>query len=122
MHGSAQTGASKQEYYKGQKVFTRVDKTPEYAGEMGYLHRHLYYPDSCIEAGDDDGKLLFSFIVDTLGNVADVTLLRCGCGAAHRDSMLRMIRNMPRWKPGRYKGKAVPVRFSLPIQMCFMGR
>jgi protein TonB len=113
--------AANQEFYKGEKVYAHVNEMPEFEGDLtAYLSHHLYYPDSCIKVGIDDGKLLFSFVVDAGGHIADVKLLRGGCGQVHKDSMIRMIKSMPTWKCGRLNGKAVPVRFRLPVQMCFL--
>jgi len=118
----AQTNAQLQDFYKGQRVYSVVDQMPDYPDLMTYLHNHLSYPDSCLDAGVDDGRLGFSFIIDTSGIVRDVRLLRGGCGENHRAAMIGMIQNMGRWKPGRLKGKLVPVRFQLPVQMCFLDR
>src|SRR5690349_11668971 len=97
---NAQSNGLANDFYKGQKVYSVVDQMPDYPDLTTYLNNHLTYPDSCTEAGVDDGRLRFSFIIDTSGTVRDVRLLRGGCREAHKAAMIRMIQNMGRWKPG----------------------
>jgi hypothetical protein len=122
IYSFAQSELHAPEMYKGQRVYSFVDKMPDYPNLTSYLLKHLSYPDSCLEAGIDDGRLLFSFIVDTSGIVRDVKLLRGGCGKAHTDAIIKAIQNMGRWEAGILNGRRVPVRFKLPVQLCFMGR
>jgi protein TonB len=94
-----------------------VEEMPEFpggeAGRAKYLSENTIYPQSAKEIGIS-GVVYVSFVVDENGDVVDVKLLR-GIGGGCDEEALRVIRNMPRWKPGRQSGKAVRVIHSIPI-------
>jgi protein TonB len=90
---------------------------PEYPGGTGamldFLGKNLKYPN---EARDKNisGKVIVKFVVDKEGNIQDATIVR-GIGAGCDEEALRVVRKMPRWKPGNQNGKAVNVFFQLPV-------
>ncbi|MFV0418684.1 MAG: TonB family protein [Dysgonomonas sp.] len=100
-----------------EKPFHTVEQMPSYPGgeaEMNkYIGENLKYP---IEAQEKNiqGRVTIRFIVGKDGTVSDATVVRGfdpGCDA----EALRVINAMPKWIPGKQKGKAVPVFFTLPI-------
>jgi protein TonB len=61
------------------------------------------------------GTVFVTFVVERDGNITDVRVLR-GVGGGLDEEAVRVVRNMPRWTPGRQRGQAVRVQFNLPIR------
>jgi len=55
------------------------------------------------------------FVVNKKGEIEDSEILR-GIGYGCDKESLRVVRGMPKWKPGKQRGKRVPVQFTLPIK------
>jgi periplasmic protein TonB len=101
-----------------EQIFTIVEDDPEFPGGpsalMQYLQGNLRYPTMAREAGIQ-GTVFVTFVVERDGNITDVRVLR-GVGGGLDEEAVRVVRNMPRWKPGRQRGQAVRVQFNLPIR------
>lgn len=101
----------------GNETFQMVEQMPEFPGGtaamMDFLGKNLKYPN---EARDKNisGKVIVKFVVNKEGNIQDATIVR-GIGAGCDEEALRVVRKMPRWKPGYQNGKAVNVFFHLPV-------
>lgn len=97
--------------------FVSVEQQPEFPGGMQalghYLQRSLRYPAGASRAGIA-GKVFVSFVVSANGELSEVTVLK-GIGFGCDEEALRVVKQMPRWKPGKQSGRAVKVRFNLPI-------
>lgn len=100
------------------EIFTVVEESPEYPGgdeaRMKYLRDNLKYPQLARESGID-GTVYIEFVVETNGNITKATIKRDiggGCG----DEALRVVKNMPKWKPGKQRNKPVRTQFVLPIK------
>ena len=61
-----------------------------------------------------EGKVYISFIIDENGEIRDVVLLRSVDKSIDNEA-LRVVKSMPKWKPGKQAGKTVKVQFSVPI-------
>ncbi len=98
-------------------MFTVAEKMPEFPGGqssmMDFIREKLIYPEMAKENGVQ-GKVICSFIVGKDGTVYGATILR-GIGSGCDQEALRVINKMPRWNPGMQNGKAVNVKFNLPI-------
>lgn len=79
-----------------------------------YLRQKVHYPAAAAQAGIK-GMVLVSFLIDTTGNVTNVRVLK-GLGFGCDEEALQAVRSMPRWKPGTESGKAVPIKYGLPIR------
>jgi TonB family protein len=107
-----------QEQKKAGEVYQKVDEMPVFPGGeealMKFISGNVKYPD---EAKKDRlaGKVFVSFVIDEKGNVADVKVLRGVHPLLDKESM-RVISAMPVWQPGKEKGKAVKVQYTIPIQ------
>lgn len=101
-----------------EEIFLFVEQMPEFPGGEGALRQYLAnavkYPVIAQENGIR-GKVYVSFVVDETGNITNVDLLR-GVDVSLDNEALRVIRSLPKWKPGKQGGKPVKVRFSVPIQ------
>ncbi|MEZ5083006.1 MAG: energy transducer TonB [Bacteroidales bacterium] len=60
------------------------------------------------------GRVFVTFVVERDGNITDVKILR-GIGGGCDEEALRVIKNMPKWTPGKQRGKPVRVQFNMPI-------
>lgn len=100
-----------------QEIYSVVDQMPEFPGGtpalMEFLSQNINYPASAKEAGIS-GRVFISFIISDKGDVKDVTIMK-GLHADMDNEAVRVIRAMPKWKPGVHEGKNVNVVFNLPI-------
>lgn len=98
-------------------VFTVVESMPEFPGGqaalMKYLSSNIRYPQDAREMGIE-GKVYLSFVVDKEGYVKNVEIRR-GVYTSMDMEAVRVVKAMPRWKPGTQDGKPVNVLFNLPI-------
>jgi len=60
------------------------------------------------------GRVICNFVVERDGSITDVQVVRGVDPSLDREAV-RVIQSMPRWKPGMQRGKAVRVRFTLPV-------
>ena len=103
---------------KGTPVFEVVEEMPEFPGGgmsalMSYLKDNMRYPASAKEKGTQ-GRVTVQFVVDKDGSIKEPKLLR----SVDKDmdaEALRLISNMPKWKPGRQKGQPVAVKYTVPV-------
>ena len=61
-----------------------------------------------------EGRVFVSFVIDKKGDVTDVKILR-GVDPYLDKEALRVVRSMPRWKPGKQRGKPVKVQYQVPL-------
>ncbi|MBD0259502.1 MAG: energy transducer TonB [Cytophagales bacterium] len=102
----------------GDNVFAVVEEMPEFPGGMEglmeYLMENLRYPAEAREK-NVQGTVFLSFVVQADGAITDVATVK-GIGAGCDEEASRVLAAMPPWQPGRQSGKAVPVRYTLPIR------
>ena len=99
------------------QIFTVVESMPDFPGgdaaRIKYLNNNIKYPQMARESGIQ-GKVFVTFVVEKNGKVTDVKVLR-GIGGGCDEEAIRVIKNMPKWVPGKQRGKPVRVQFNLPI-------
>ena len=100
-----------------EEVFLVVEDDPEFPGGLSalsqYLASNIKYPQLAKE-NNITGKVFVSFVVEMDGSVGQVKILRDiggGCGA----EAVRVVKSMPKWKPGKQRGKPVRTQFNLPV-------
>ncbi len=100
-----------------EEVFLVVEDDPEFPGGLSalsqYLASNIKYPQLAKE-NNITGKVFVSFVVEKDGSVGQVKILRDiggGCGA----EAVRVVKAMPKWKPGKQRGKPVRTQFNLPV-------
>jgi len=105
------------------EVFMIVEEMPEYPGGMGemmkFLSRHIKYPAEAKQKGEQ-GRVVVSFIVGKDGKLRDFEVKRSVSPALDAEA-IRVVKEMPDWKPGRQRGKAVDCRFTLPVSFSLQG-
>lgn len=96
------------------KAVKWVEQMPEFDGQLAeYLSKHIRYP-SVAKENNIEGRVTVTFIVDEDGNISDTHIVR-GIGAGCDEEAMRVVRSMPKWKPGKQNGKPVKVYLVLPI-------
>ena len=99
-------------------IFDVVEENPEFIGGIQKLYKYLgdniYYPEMAKENGIQ-GKVFVQFVVWKDGSIRDVKVIK-GVHKTLNAEALRVINNMPNWKPGKQRGKNVNARFTLPIK------
>ncbi|WP_229369855.1 energy transducer TonB [Fibrivirga algicola] len=102
---------------KDDAPFLAVEQMPEFPGGqaalLNYLQRTLRYP-AAASSANISGRVVVGFIVNADGSLADFQLMK-GLGFGTDEEALRVLKAMPKWKPGRQSGRPVRVRFNLPI-------
>jgi TonB family protein len=78
-----------------------------------YLSENIIYPINCKNNGVE-GKVIVKFVVSKDGSVQNVQVLRGLCDEI-RDSVYKLVSNMPAWSPGMNNRKPVNVSYTLPI-------
>ncbi len=99
-------------------VYTIVEEMPEFPGGekemMRFLATNIRYPKKALEAGAS-GRVIIKFIVNKEGEVVEAKVLQ-GIGFGCDEEALRVVNSMPKWKPGKQRGKAVNVYYTLPVR------
>lgn len=105
------------EYQFDTTVFTVVEQPPEFPGGSGalteYLLKNVRYPPEARKATTKN-RVYTSFIVEVDGTLTNVRILR-GLGYGCDEEAMRVIQRMSRWQPGKQSGRAVRVKYNLPI-------
>ena len=100
-----------------QKVFDTVDQMPEYPGGMQamieFLQTNMKYPEDAAKQ-KVEGRVMVQFVVETDGSVTDVHVAKQVFPSLDAEA-IRVVQAMPRWTPGKDKGKVVRVKYNLPI-------
>lgn len=98
-------------------VFIVVEEAPEFPGGLQalgkFISQSIKYPQIAKENGIQ-GKVHINFIVDDKGNITKIKVIR-GVDPTLDAEAVRVVQNMPKWKPGIQQGKPVYVSFNLPI-------
>lgn len=101
-----------------QTIFEVVEEIPEFpnggqAGLMQYLAKNIKYPTIAQENGTQ-GRVVCQFVVNKDGSIVDVKVLR-GVDPYLDKEAVRVISTMPKWKPGKQRGKPVRVKYTVPV-------
>ena len=105
----------------GTVVYNKAEIAPAYVGGKeamrSYLRDNLKYPQDEFDR-QDEGLVFVDFVVDKNGIVKEVEVTEEtneNVGVNFRSEAARVVSSMPKWTPGRQRGKAVDVKFSVPI-------
>lgn len=99
------------------EVFMVVEQMPEFPGGMKelmtYLKDNIKYP----KAAQDkkvEGRVIVQFVIEKDGTPTEFNVLRSVDPDLDKEA-LRVLGNMPKWKPGMQKGQAVRVKYTVPV-------
>lgn len=94
-----------------------VEEMPAPVGGLSafykYLNKNLQYPGQARRMGIE-GRVYMLFVVEKDGTLTDITVQK-GIGAGCDEESIRVLKNAPRWNPGKQRGRPVRVRYSFPI-------
>ena len=99
-------------------VFVVVESMPEFPGGQQalfkYLSDNIKYPVIAQENGIQ-GRVICQFVVNKDGSIVDVEVVRSGGDPSLDKEAIRVIKSMPKWKPGKQRGKPVRVKYTVPV-------
>ena len=100
-----------------EKVFDMVEQMPQFPGGqaemMQFISKNMKYPTIAQENGTQ-GRVTCQFVVGADGKVRDVKVLR-GVDPYLDKEAVRVIMSMRKWIPGKQNGKAVSVKYTIPV-------
>lgn len=100
------------------KVFEKVEVAPEFPGGLSalysFLGANIKYPEKAKKEGIT-GTVIVSFIIEKDGSVSHPTIKK-SVGGGCDEASIKVVEAMPKWTPGKNKGKPVRVAFNLPIK------
>ena len=98
-------------------IFQVVEEMPQFPGGMNeamkFLAMNIKYPISAQQA-KIEGRVIVQFVVEKDGSVSDVKVMR-GVNSELDAEAIRVVSMMPKWIPGKQRGKAVAVKYTMPI-------
>ncbi len=100
------------------QIFMVVEDMPEFPGGtaalLKYISKNVIYPVICQENGIQ-GMVSVSFVVDEKGEVINVKAFHGSDPNLEREA-IRVVKSLPKWKPGKQRGRAVKVSYSVPVR------
>lgn len=107
-----------QEEEEIEEIFVVVETMPEFPGGPAqlfkYLSENVKYPVIAQENGIQ-GRVICQFVVNRDGSIVDVEVVRSGGDASLDKEAVRVIKSMPKWTPGKQRGKAVRVKYTVQV-------
>ncbi|WP_317164380.1 energy transducer TonB [Pontibacter russatus] len=101
-----------------EKPYTYVEQMPTFPGGesemMKYLGKNIRYPAAAQRAGIE-GIVVLSFVVSKTGEISEIQVIK-SLGGGTDEEAVRVVKSMPKWTPGKQNGRAVPVRYTLPVR------
>jgi len=100
-------------------VYNKAQVMPQFPGGQKalatYVNNHVEYPQQAID-NNTTGTVMVSFVVDERGKIKDAHVIGNQMPKDGLDQeALRVVNNMPDWRPGKVRGKNVKTRLELPI-------
>ena len=99
-------------------IFMVVETMPEFPGGQQalfkFLGENVKYPVIAQENGIQ-GRVICQFVVNKDGSIVDAVVVRSSGEPSLDKEALRVINSMPKWKPGKQRGKPVRVKYTVPV-------
>lgn len=99
------------------EIYMVVEDSPQFPGGLqallDYLHDNIKYPESC-HRDSIQGRVIISFVVEKDGSINSAEIVK-GVHEQLDAEALRVIDAMPKWKPGKQRGKTVRVKYAIPV-------
>jgi protein TonB len=106
---------------KGNLVYNKAESNPSFIGGneamMTYLKKNVKFPQDALDK-QEEGLVYVDFVIEKNGTVREVEVTEQtneDVDASFRSEAARVVASMPKWSPGRQNGKAVDVKYSVPI-------
>ena len=103
---------------KGTPLYEVVEQMPEFPGggmaaTLEYIQKNMQYPESAKKNGTQ-GRVTVQFVIDKEGNVTEPKVIRSVDKELDAEA-IRLVKSMPKWKPGMQKGEVVAVKYTMPV-------
>ena len=99
-------------------VYNVADVMPQYPGGQNaledYMNNNVEYPQAAVD-NNSEGTVDVQFIIDENGKVTDAKTTGTQLGNGLDEEAVKLVSNMPKWTPGKVKGKNVKTRMVLPV-------
>lgn len=109
---------------QNEEVFVVVEVMPEFPGGQAalfqYLIQNVKYPVIAQENGIQ-GRVILQFIVNIDGSITNVEVVKSAGDASLDKEAVRVIKSMPKWKPGKQRGEPVRVKYTVPVNFRLEG-
>ena len=106
------------------EVFINVEEQPQFPGGapklLEYLSQNIRYPKEAMET-DKQGRVIVSFVIRKDGSISDAKVVKPVDPLLDAEA-LRVVNTMPNWTPGKQSGKAVNVKYTVPITFRLEGK
>lgn len=123
LFASFQTVQAQNEETQSDQVFMMVEEMPQFPGGekalREFITSNIRYPKEAQENGIQ-GRVYVTFVIDTLGSVVDAKIAR-GVDPSLDKEALRVVRELPKWQPGKQRGELVKVAYTVPISFALEG-
>ena len=100
-----------------QNVYDQIEQMPEFPGGMPamieFLQTNIKYPEDAIKQ-HVGGRVMVMFVVETDGSLSNVRVAKQVVPSLDAEAV-RVVKTMPKWKPGKEKGRLVRVNYTLPV-------
>jgi periplasmic protein TonB len=100
-----------------EKIVDFPEENPSFPGGeeamMDFIRKNIKYPEIAVQMGDQ-GRVYVQFVVEIDGAITQVKTVRGVTPELDREAE-RVVRAMPKWNPGKQRGRAVRVRYTIPI-------
>lgn len=100
-----------------EEVFMVAEQMPEYPGGMKemlkFLQENVKYPENAMK-NNVQGRVIVQFVIEKDGTPTEFKVLRSVDPDLDAEA-LRVMKAMPKWKPGMQKGQVVRVKFTVPV-------
>jgi len=97
-------------------VYTIVDRTPKFPEGIDAMYKFIYSKFNYEKLAEIDvqGKIYIEFVVEKDGNLSNIKIIRSLDPFCDKEA-IRIVRLMPKWKPGKLKNKKVRTKIEIPI-------
>ncbi|MFN9110716.1 MAG: energy transducer TonB [Bacteroidota bacterium] len=97
-----------------EEILLFAEQMAEFPGDLKrYIGKNLNYPEAA-KAIAQEGKVVVQFTIGKDGKISDIIIIK-KAGYGFDEEVIRLIENMPDWKPAIQNGKPVNLRYTLPI-------
>ena len=98
-------------------TFNEVETMPEFPGGVDELLKHMRatikYPEQA-RKDSVQGRVLVTFVINKDGKIVEPEVVRSVHPLLDQEA-LKMVKEMPNWKPGEQNGKPVRVKYTIPV-------
>lgn len=97
-------------------IFRVTEIMPAFPGGQQALFKYITENFKCPgSTSESKGKIVCEFIVEQDGSLSDIEVIRSSGNPLLDEEAIRVIKQMPNWKPGEYKSQPVRVKYTMPV-------